>query len=239
MSRLTPWRPCESVRSVKGSLTMKIRESVCEKNRWVISEKVFPLCCVWLSRLYWLFVTPASSSVIDSCIPTQQDYQTWVSVIHCAWHPLFKCLSNFVFWLSSFYLWKRGIFHPLVPAGLYFFEWRAANGCYPWCVVLTCWAASRCIEDSLRSESTLENEKKKNFLLNSCMLLFCLRSSVFILQTPLCKWPQPNSQWVMGVNCNWKLLLCSPVWNEERIQYITVGADSNFLSLTRKCDLDI
>lgn len=27
--------------------------------------------------------------------------------------------------------------------------------------------------------------------------------------------------------------------NAERIQYITVGADSNFLSLTRKCDLDI
>lgn len=26
--------------------------------------------------------------VIHSCIPTSQDYQTWVSVIHCAWHPL-------------------------------------------------------------------------------------------------------------------------------------------------------
>lgn len=59
----------------------------------------------------------------------------------------------------------------------------------------------------------------------------------FILQYPPCKWPQPNSQRVMGVNCNWKLLWFSCM--NERIQYITVGADSNFLSLTRKYDLDI
>lgn len=26
--------------------------------------------------------------VVYSCIPTLQDYQTWVSVVHCAWHPL-------------------------------------------------------------------------------------------------------------------------------------------------------
>ena len=46
----------------------------------------------------------------------------------------------------------------------------------------------------------------------------------------------------MGVKFKLKACVCVCVFscvNEERIQYITVGADSNYLSLFKKCDLDI
>lgn len=64
-----------------------------------------------------------------------------------------------------------------------------------------------------------------------------LLTDVFILQLhPFCKWPQTKQP--TSVNYIWKLLWFSCM-NEERIQYITVGADSNLLSLTRTCDVDI
>lgn len=64
-----------------------------------------------------------------------------------------------------------------------------------------------------------------------------LLTDVIILQLhPFCKWPQTKQP--TSVNYIRKLLWFSCM-NEERIQYITVGADSNLLSLTRTCDVDI
>lgn len=55
--------------------------------------------------------------VIYSCIPTLQDYQTWVSVIHCAWHPLSHhylsvLATSFFDYHLFFFSWKRSFIQP-------------------------------------------------------------------------------------------------------------------------------
>lgn len=56
--------------------------------------------------------------VVYSCIPTLQDYQTWVSVVHCAWHPLSHHYLSVLAIIIFFFFFLEEKFHPAVPARL-------------------------------------------------------------------------------------------------------------------------
>lgn len=66
-------------------------------------------------------------------IPTQENYEIWVSVLHCAWHPLMppliKCLGLLfsLFFLAHhhhhLYFSGREEIYPLVPASISPFYW--------------------------------------------------------------------------------------------------------------------
>lgn len=133
--------------------------------------------------------------VIYSGIPTLQDYQTWVPVTHCAWHPLshlyLSVLATYLYFGSEEISFSR--------ARKIFFSW-VMTADYPsdcfFSFVLKCWASSCCNEESLKSKSTLETTS--SWIHACCFSVYWVSpvflSFFFLLQYPLCKWPQPNSQ---------------------------------------------
>lgn len=162
--------------------------------------------------------------LISNCIPTSQDYQIdyhWV--MHCAWHHLnHHYLSVLATFLGG---GGREEIYPVVPARLLLISWSDLS------ILLT--SGFQMLGHLMLQWGIFKKEvstwKTFSSIHACCFSVYRVSFFVcfFILQYRLSKWPQPNSQWVIGVNCNWRLLWFSCM-NEERIQYITVGADSNF-----------
>lgn len=145
-------------------------------------------------------------------IPTQENYEIWVSVLHCAWHPLMPPLIQ-VSWATflplfldhhhhHLYFSGREEIYPLVPASISPFYW-----------VFNCWRLGFqmlghivLLRGLFKKVNTWRNFVFFSSWNHACCFfcfLFCLPSffSTFLLPNLLCKWPQPNSQRIMGVNC--------------------------------------
>lgn len=110
--------------------------------------------------------------------------------------PLFFGSSS-----SSLFFWKRGNLSTRAckhKSILLSVQQQTAD---VW--VFKCWATLCCFEDSKKVNTW------RNFFPLEIMhaaffcFLFCLPSffSTFLFPNLLCKWPQPNSQRIMGVNC--------------------------------------
>lgn len=86
--------------------------------------------------------------VIYSGIPTFQDYLTWVSIIHCAWHPLsHHYLSVLATYFSGYlFFWKRGILSCCACKIIVNFEVITTYCSCLWSVVFRHLATSSCIE---------------------------------------------------------------------------------------------
>lgn len=136
--------------------------------------------------------------------------------------PLFKCLSYLIFWLSSFFLFSgREEIYPVVPARLTFIFVWAINST----ALISLMSGFEMLGHIVLHRGIFKeqvNTWKTSSWIHACCFSVYQVSPLFffILLYPLCKWPQPNSQWVMGVNCNWKLLcVLLYEWRENTVHY--------------------